>query len=73
MQNTNWEDKAKNLLKSEMKKKGLTYRQLKNMIEANSIHYDEQAIINKVNRGKFSFAFFLLCMSAMNIKKIHLE
>ena len=73
MEDENWEVRAKSLLKSEMKKMDLTYRQLYELIGFQNSQYDEQVIINKVNRGKFSFAFFLQCMSAMQVTKLYLD
>ncbi|WP_249139091.1 DUF6471 domain-containing protein [Actibacterium sp. MT2.3-13A] len=57
---TEWEAKAANLLKAELKRKGVTYAQLADLIG------DKEANIrNKLSRGKFSAAFFLHCLDAI--------
>lgn len=63
-----WETKAANLLKAELKRQGVTYAQLANMIGEKEVN-----IRNKLSRGKFSAAFFLACLSAIEINVIHLE
>lgn len=57
---TDWENKAANLLKAELKRKGVTYAQLAEMIEDKEVN-----IRNKLSRGKFSAAFLLQCLDAI--------
>ena len=52
-----WETKAANLLKAELKRQGVTYAQL-----ADRIGDKEVNIRNKLSRGKFSAAFLLQCL-----------
>jgi hypothetical protein len=54
-----WETKAANLLKAELKRKGVTYAQLAELISDKEVN-----IRNKLSRGKFSAAFLLECLSA---------
>ncbi|EIE50291.1 hypothetical protein AL036_13945 [Salipiger aestuarii] len=57
---TEWETKAANLLKAELKRKGVTYAQLAEMIG------DKEANVrNKLSRGKFSAAYLLQCLNAI--------
>ena len=67
-----WELKAKNLLKSEIARQGLTYDQLREKLLTIGIDETVAGINVKINRGTFSFAFFLQCMKALNVKIIHL-
>ena len=46
-----WETKAANLLKAELKRKGVTYAQLAELIGEKEVN-----IRNKLSRGKFSAA-----------------
>lgn len=71
MNQRNWELKARNIFKAEMVKQGLTYRNLAEKLAQKSVTYSEQVLINKINRGKFSFSFFLECMSAIGIDRIY--
>jgi len=55
-----WETKAANLLKAELKRKGVTYAQLAELIGEKEVN-----IRNKLSRGKFSSAFLLQSLSAI--------
>lgn len=57
---TDWEEKAANLLKAELKRKGVTYAQLAEMIGDKEVN-----IRNKLSRGKFTAAFLLQSLSAI--------
>lgn len=64
---TEWEAKAANLLKAELKRKGVTYAQLAEMIG------DKEANVrNKLSRGKFSAAYLLQSLSAINATDLRL-
>ncbi|MBN2907757.1 MAG: hypothetical protein JXJ18_13685 [Rhodobacteraceae bacterium] len=60
-----WEAKAANLLKAELKRQGVTYAQL-----AEKIGDKEANIRNKLSRGKFSAAFLLQSLAAINVGDI---
>ena len=64
-------DKA-NLLKSELKRKGVTYAQLVEKLEAIGISEKEANVANKLSRGKFSAAFMLVCLKAIGADSLHL-
>ena len=64
---TEWETKAANLLKAELKRKGVTYAQLAEMIG------DKEANVrNKLSRGKFSAAYLLQSLAAINTTDLRL-
>jgi hypothetical protein len=67
-----WSDKAKNLLRSELKRKGVTYAQLSGMLENIGVDENEKNIANKISRGVFTMAFFLQCMSAIEVSEVRL-
>jgi len=60
-----WEEKAANLLKAQLKLKGITYSQLVEKLEAIGVEEKEANIRNKLSRGKFTAAFLLHCLSAI--------
>jgi len=62
---TDWETKAANLLKAELKRKGVTYAQLAELIGEKEVN-----IRNKLSRGKFSAAFMLQSLNAICAKSI---
>lgn len=68
-----WEEKAANLLKSELKRRGVTYSQLVEKLAAIGVTEDERNIRNKLSRGKFTAAFMLQCLSAIGCSTLSLE
>lgn len=69
---TDWEAKARGLIRGEMARQGVTYAQLVDRLAAIGVQEDERNLRNKASRGKFSAAFFLQCMAAMGIKTLRL-
>ena len=67
-----WSDRAKNLLRSELKRKGVTYAQLSDLLEKIGVQANEKNIANKISRGVFTMAFFLQCMAAIEITELRL-
>ena len=65
-----WEKQAANLLKSELKRKGVTYAQLVEKLDAIGISEKEVNVANKLSRGKFSAAFMLQCLSVIEVKDL---
>jgi Domain of unknown function (DUF6471) len=70
--NMEYETKAKNLLKSELKRKGVTYAQLAEKLGAMGIQETERNLNNKISRGGFTGAFLLQCLEAIGAKTISL-
>jgi hypothetical protein len=66
-------DAAKTLLKTEMKKRGLTYGGLVEVLKRNGIEENERNLRNKVSKGAFSAAFFFQCMLAMRVQNLDLS
>jgi hypothetical protein len=71
--NVEYETKAKNLLKAELKRKGVTYAQLAEKLAAMDIHETERNLNNKISRGGFSAAFLLQCLAAIGSRQLHLD
>ncbi|MBA4338757.1 MAG: hypothetical protein C0421_07930 [Hyphomonas sp.] len=71
-QRSEWEEKAANLLKAEIKRHGLTYAQLVEKLAEVGVSEDERNVRNKVSRGKFTAAFLLQCFSAIGSQEIRL-
>ncbi|MER9604302.1 DUF6471 domain-containing protein [Mesorhizobium sp. M0243] len=69
-QTVEYETKAKNLLKSELKRKGATYAQLAEKLAGMGIHETERNLNNKISRGGFTAAFLLQCLDAIETKEI---
>ncbi len=69
---TEWSNKSKNLLRSELKRKGVTYAKLFDMFSKIDVNGNEKNIANKIGRGVFTLAFFLQCMSAIEVSEVRL-
>lgn len=68
-----WEKQAANLLKSELKRKGVTYAELVERLAVIGINEKEVNIANKLSRGKFSAAFMLQCLNSIGAKDLRLD
>ena len=68
-----WEMQAANLLKSELKRKGVTYAQLVEKLADIGISEKEVNVANKLSRGKFSAAFMLQCLKTIGSSQLYLD
>jgi len=68
-----FEAMAQGLLKSELKRRGITYAQLSEKLAEMGIQEAEPNIRNKLARGKFSAAFMLECLTAIGCATLRLE
>jgi hypothetical protein len=68
----NWEAKAANILKAELKRQGVTYAQLVEKLAAIGIDEKEVNVRNKLSRGSFTAAYFLQCLSAIGTSDLRL-
>ena len=71
--NVEWETRAKNLLKAELKRKAVTYAQLAEKLKGLDIHETERNLNNKISRGGFSAAFMLQCLKAIGSAQLLLD
>lgn len=67
-----WEGVARRMLRTEMTSRGVSYKELARALEGLGVTDSSKVIANKVSRGKFSFAFFLQCMSALEVREIRI-
>ena len=70
---TDYEALAANLLKAELKRKGVTYAQLVDKLAEIGVDEKEVNIRNKLSRGKFTVAFLLQCLTAIQTTSITLQ
>lgn len=68
-----YENKAKNILKSELKRRGITYAQLAEKLKAKGANENERNLANKISRGSFTAAFFMMCMDVIGANSVNLE
>lgn len=67
-----WTAHAKNILKGELKRKGMSYRELAERLTEMGIPESERNIANKISRGGFTAAFFLQCLEAAKVDTLRL-
>ena len=67
-----WNARAANLLKSELKRHGLTYGQLVERLAQIGVDEKEVNVRNKLSRGSFTAAYLLQCLEAMGAKELRL-
>ena len=60
---SNWDDKAKRLLKSELIKRGVTNADLVTLLNEIGIEETKASIDSKISRGSFSATFLLQSLS----------
>jgi hypothetical protein len=60
-----WNDKAKRLLKAELKRSGTTYEALAAKLGAMGLTESKTSIANKLARGKYSASFLLATLRAI--------
>ena len=65
---SDWEAAAANILKSQLKLRGVTYAQLAEMIGDK-----EPNVRNKLSRGKFSAAFMIQSLAAIRVESVDLR
>ena len=70
---TDWEARVANMLKAELKRKGVTYGQLVERLAALGVDEKEVNIRNKLARGKFSAVFLVQCLEAIGSPSLRLD
>lgn len=66
------EDLPKNIIKSELKRKGLKVKDLIELLKEYGEDLTELAFNNKMSRGGFSAVFFFKCMKALEVNVVRL-
>lgn len=67
-----WEETAKELIVEQMYRMRLSYKELARRLEPLGIDETADQINRKVNRKRFSAAFLLACLVAMDVKSIRI-
>jgi hypothetical protein len=70
---TDWPTRVKGLLKAELKKKNVSYRDLAEKLTAMGIPETEPNIANKISRGGFTAVFFVQCLIAIGANTVRLH
>lgn len=70
---SNWDDKAKRVLKSEMVKRSVSNADLVLLFNEIGIEETKASIDSKISRGSFSATFLLQCLMAIGCHKLEIE
>lgn len=68
-----WADRVKGILKAELKRRNVGYRDLAEKLSGLGIHETERNIANKISRGGFTAVFFIQCLIAIGCSSLRLE
>src|SRR4029079_17733230 len=68
-----YETKAKNLLRGELRRKGITTAELAEKLAAIGIEENERNLNNKISRGGFTAAFLLQCLESIGVRELRLD
>ena len=75
---TFWHREATNVLKAAIERKGVAYKSLADRLDKLGIQedgkeQDVRALRNKINRGSYSFIFYLQCLHALGYTESDFE
>jgi hypothetical protein len=69
MENIDWSEQAKRLLKSELVRRGISNDEIVVRLKAIGVEETKASVDSKISRGTFSAAFLLQCLNAIGCKK----
>jgi hypothetical protein len=68
-----WNNKVKRILKSELVKRGLSTEDLTNLLNENGCTESKSSVDSKISRGTFSASFFMQCLYVIGCTKIDMQ
>jgi hypothetical protein len=68
-----WVRLSQNILKAELKRRNIGYRDLAEKLTALGTPETDRNIANKISRGGFTAAFFIECLVAIGCQSIRLD
>jgi len=73
MTDREWQRRVKGILKAELKRRHMTYRDLSEKLREIGVEDTERNISNKIARGSFTAAFFIQCLDAIGCRSVQLQ
>ena len=70
---TKWVAMSQSILKAELKRRGIGYRELAEKLTAMGTPETDRNIANKISRGGFTAAFFIECLVAIGVQTLRLD
>jgi hypothetical protein len=71
--NKKWQERVKSVLKAELARRNVSYKELANRLQTIGVKDTERNISNKISRGTFTAAFFVQCLDAIGCHTLHLN
>ena len=68
-----WAEKVKGMLKAELKRRNVSYKELAERLTAMGIPDSEANIKNKISRGGFAAVFLIQCLKAIGCHSLDLR
>ncbi|MFZ4876631.1 DUF6471 domain-containing protein [Janthinobacterium sp. Mn2066] len=66
-------DEASNILKAELRRRAITYKNLAKLLESQGLKENETQLRTKINRGAFSFHFLIHVLRAIGADKVDIS
>lgn len=70
---SDWNNKVKRILKSELVKRGISTEDLTALLNENGCSETKSSVDSKISRGTFSASFFMQCLYVIGCNKIEIE
>ena len=70
---TKWVALSQSILKAELKRRNIGYRELAEKLTAMGTPETDRNIANKISRGGFTAAFFIECLVAIGVTSLRLD
>ena len=70
---TKWVAMSQSILKAELKRRNIGYRELAEKLTAMGTPETDRNIANKISRGGFTAAFFIQCLVAIGAQSVRLD
>ena len=70
---SDWQARVKGILKSELKRRNVSYRDLVERLAAIGVKETEPNIRTKISRGGFTAVFFVQCLTAIDVQTLRLS
>lgn len=67
-----WKARVRNLLKAELTRRGIGYKELAQRLAKMGVAETEQNIANKLSRGGFSAVFLVQCLDAIECRTVQI-
>ena len=68
-----WAGRVSRFLKAELKRAGVSYKELARRLNEHGLQETEDSITSKLGRGTFAVTFFLATLTALEMEGVRLE